>query len=95
MLDGINTGNNRGPDAVGSVRMSGNLATVHMGFVNQRLHFFKRVLLATDAVTLRQYTAGCTELDDVRAVLDGFPDLGADRPRTVRHAFGALVELAG
>ena len=62
-----------------------------MGFVHQRLHLLKGVLLLADVGALRQHPAGGAELHHVSAILDHFSYLGAHRPRPVGNTTGAVL----
>ena len=50
MLDRVDPGEDRGPDAVVAMRVRRHLQPQHMRLVRDRLHLLERQLLGTDAV---------------------------------------------
>src|SRR5690606_36068736 len=78
VVDGGDTGADGGLDALGAVRVRGDLALGHLGRVHDRPNLFRIDLQDADRIAGREHAAGRADLDDVGAVLDLVPD-GGDR----------------
>src|SRR5437773_12162123 len=79
MLDRIHTRPHSGFDALGSMRVSGNLDAVTMRLLDERAHLLLRVLLLTCRILEAHHSGRRTKFDHLRAMLDliphGFEDL--------------------
>src|SRR5947208_16867930 len=53
--------------------MRGYFSIQFVGFIDQRLQFFKTVLRCADCVAFGKYAARCASLDHVSAILDLLP----------------------
>ena len=95
MLDGVRSGQQGAADARSAVGVNGDLAAPHVRLFDDGVHLFLGQLLAADRIPVRQDAARRHELDQVRAVLEVLPDLGAQGPRAVRSAFADMVVLEG
>src|SRR6266404_541547 len=91
MFDGVDAGSDGVLDGLSAVRMRGDLAAELVGFFGDGLHFFERILRRAGLVAFAEHAAGGADLDDVRAVLHGFPDFGASGPGAVGDAFGLVM----
>ena len=92
MLDRRDAGLDRALDRLGAVRVRGDLASPHRGFVDDGVHLLLRVLRRADGFLLGEHAGGRDHLDDVGAVLHLEADELADLVDAVGDA-GERVEL--
>src|SRR6267142_6370065 len=91
MFDGVDAGADGVLDGLRAVGVRGDLATELVGFFGDGLHFFECVLGCAGLIAFTEDAAGGADLDDIGAVLGGFPDFGASGPGAIGNAFRLVV----
>ena len=87
MFDGIDAGADRGLDPVGAVGVGGDPQAPLMRFLGDRAKLLLAHLLLAGLGIAGEDPAGGADLDHLGAIFALPPDIGAERLRTVRHAF--------
>ncbi len=93
MFDGIDARADSVFNGLRSMRVRRDFAPEFVGFLRDGLHLLERVLRRAGLIAFAQDSAGSANLDEVCAVLNRFANLGARRPRAVRHAFRFVMKF--
>ena len=93
VFDRVDAGEDRVSDRRCTVGVRGDPPTELVGFVDDRLHFFQRVLLGARLIAFAEHAARRADLDDVCAVLDDLANLRADRPWAIGDSVRRVVKF--
>ncbi len=92
---GINPGHHGKFDALCAMRMSSYFLSPHMCFINERFHFFQRILRGANTFFFAQHTGCCTKLNHISSPFNVVAHPFSYFSNTISHTGEIRVSFPG